>query len=293
MGIRIALTVILTILPFVALLRYYYTRDVFREPRDALVRTFFLGLAVTIPAIPIEVGLSLVPLRSAGPLGIALYSALVIAAIPEESLKLLVISRYCARRKTFDEPIDGIVYGATAALGFAALENAFYVADGGLVTAAIRSVTSVPMHATWGAILGYYLARARFGGKRSDIWKGWALAVVSHGLFDFGLMGSVLLIAEDAGAPSVGLMVAGLLLLFAAVVVVSWFSVRKLIRRLHQDQVVRRAQEREVAMAESLRLGPAADQIQFEGHAEVPSDDAGSDPEAASAATSRPDTPDL
>lgn len=293
MSLRITLTIVLTILPFAALLRYYYTRDLFREPRDALVRTFLLGLAVTLPAIPIEIGLSLVPLGTAGPLGIALYFAFVVAAVPEESLKLLVIGRYCARRRTFDEPMDGIVYGATAALGFAAFENIFYVADGGLATAAIRSVTSVPMHATWGAILGYYVARARLTGKRANTWKGWFIAVFSHGLFDFGLMGSALLVAEGAEAPGPGLLLVGLLLLFAVVVVVSWFSVRKLIRGLHQEQVLKRMREKEEAEAELLQQKETATGIRAEGNAGPSPGNERPDSQAPAAVSSLPDRADL
>ncbi len=251
MGTRIALTAVLTVLPFVVLLRYYYRRDVLREPRGGLVRTFLLGLLVTLPAIPIEIGLDHVPLGSADPLGTALYSAFVMAAIPEESLKLLVIACYCARRKTFDERMDGIVYGATAALGFAALENIFYVAAGGLSTAAIRCVASVPMHATWGAVLGYYVARARGGGNRLDTWKGWAIAVVAHGLFDFALMGSGLLITEGAESTGVAFTVLGLFVLFVAVVVVSWLGVWRVICRLRKEQLARETKRRLAVQSEA------------------------------------------
>ncbi len=249
MDIRIALNILLTVVPFVILLRYYYRRDLFREPRRALVRTFLLGLAITVPAVHVEIGLSAIPLGAAGPLTTALFSAFVTAAIPEEALKLLVLRGYCARQASFDEPMDGIVYGATAALGFAALENILYVADGGLVTAAVRSVTSVPMHATWGAVLGYYVARAQRGGKRSDIWRGLAIAVAAHGLFDFVLMGAALLAAERGEEPGAGLAVLGLLIAFVVTVAVSWIAVLRLIRRLHREQVARLMEERAAAAA--------------------------------------------
>jgi len=144
MSIQTALAIVLTVLPIMVLLRYFYTRDICREPRTALVKTFLLGLLVTIPAIPLSLGLSAILLLfSPGPLLAALYDAFVVAAVPEELLKLLVIALYCARRVSFDEPMDGVVYGATAALGFAALENVLYVVDGGWAVALVRSVTAV------------------------------------------------------------------------------------------------------------------------------------------------------
>jgi len=238
MSIQAALAIVFTILPIVVLLCYFYTRDVHREPRTALVKTFLLGLLVTIPAIPLTLGLSAVlPLFSPGPLLAALYDAFVVAAIPEEFLKLLVIALYCARRVSFDEPMDGAVYGATAALGFAALENVLYVADGGLVTAAVRSITAVPMHAMMGAVLGHYIARARFGGgRRIDIWKGWGIAVLMHGLYDFGPMALSRLAAEETPPDGMGLFSLGLGLLFLGVVITSGLSMRRLIRRLRAEQ---------------------------------------------------------
>ncbi|MCX6100856.1 MAG: PrsW family intramembrane metalloprotease [Candidatus Bipolaricaulota bacterium] len=282
MGARIALTVICTILPFFVLLRYYYTRDVFREPRAALVRTFLLGLVITIPAVLVELGLGAVPLRTFSPVTAALYVAFVVAAIPEESLKLLVIGRYCARLRDFDEPMDGIVYGATAALGFAALENVLYVADGGLLAAIVRSLTSVPMHATCGAILGYYVARGRFGGGgRADPWKGWALAVLLHGAYDFGPFVLVFLEVSEPDLRGMGMAIAGVVLLLICLVVISWLAIRRLIFRLREAQLLAGPRdERTVgrglpdldaplaAHLHSLPLGPAS------GPAPTPSGDA-------------------
>ncbi len=238
MGTRIALTVVCTILPFFVLLRYYYTRDIFREPRGALVRTFLLGFAITIPAVLAELGLGAVPLQGAGPLARAAYSAFVVAAIPEELLKLLVVRGYCARLPDFDEPMDGIVYGATAALGFAAIENVLFVAAGGLFVAALRSVTSVPMHAMCGALLGYFVAQSVLARRRGAIWWGFLAAVAVHGLYDFAPMAVQELAAVETDASSVGLSMLGFLVMFAAVLVATWLVVRRLILRLRAGQLL-------------------------------------------------------
>ena len=49
----------------------------------------------------------------------------------------LVLYYFILREKEFNEPMDGIVYGVTASLGFATLENIDYVFNidwGGVVT---------------------------------------------------------------------------------------------------------------------------------------------------------------
>ena len=38
----------------------------------------------------------------------------------------------------------GVIYGVTASLGFAALENVLYVLDTGLTTAGVRAWTAIP-----------------------------------------------------------------------------------------------------------------------------------------------------
>ncbi|MEA2912947.1 MAG: protease PrsW, partial [Bradyrhizobium sp.] len=48
-------------------------------------------------------------------------------ALPEETGKILVIAAVAARRRPFADPMDTVVYGAAAGLGFAAYENLAYL----------------------------------------------------------------------------------------------------------------------------------------------------------------------
>lgn len=87
-------------------------------------------------------------------------------ALPEEAVKLLVIVAVSARRRPFADPMDTVVYGAAAGLGFAAYENLAYLvqhADMWQSLAALRSVLTVPFHGALGIIAGAYLAIARSG----------------------------------------------------------------------------------------------------------------------------------
>jgi RsiW-degrading membrane proteinase PrsW (M82 family) len=95
----------------------------------------------------------------------ALRSLFGVAA-PEEIVKVLVIVAVSARRRTFADPMDTVVYGAAAGLGFAAYENLAYLvqhADMWRSLAALRSVLTVPFHGALGIIAGAYLAIARAG----------------------------------------------------------------------------------------------------------------------------------
>jgi len=87
-------------------------------------------------------------------------------ALPEEAVKILVIVAISARRRPFADPMDTVIYGAAAGLGFAAYENLAYLvqhADMWRSLAALRSVLTVPFHGALGVIAGAYLAIARSG----------------------------------------------------------------------------------------------------------------------------------
>src|ERR1700692_2633018 len=87
-------------------------------------------------------------------------------ALPEETVKILVIAMVSAWRKPFSDPMDTVVYGAAAGLGFAAYENLTYLiqhVDMWQSLAALRSVLTVPFHGALGIIAGAYLAIARAG----------------------------------------------------------------------------------------------------------------------------------
>ena len=87
-------------------------------------------------------------------------------ALPEETVKILVIVAVSAQRRRFADPMDTVVYGAAAGLGFAAYENLAYLVQHVEMwqsLAALRSVLTVPFHGALGIIAGAYLAIARSG----------------------------------------------------------------------------------------------------------------------------------
>ena len=93
----------------------------------------------------------------------ALHSVFGVA-LPEETVKILVIAAVSSRHRRFADPIDTVIYGAAVGLGFAAYENLAYLvqhAEMWRSLAALRSVLTVPFHGALGVIAGAYLAIAR------------------------------------------------------------------------------------------------------------------------------------
>jgi RsiW-degrading membrane proteinase PrsW (M82 family) len=176
------------VVPSILLLWYIRARDRNPEPRGLVLKTFLLGALICVPVIPSAMmleglGMQLLPGLGGGPLNKAFLGA----AIPEELFKFLVLRWYVWRKPAFDEPLDGVVYGATASLGFATLENILYVGEHGLSVAVLRAVTAVPGHAFTGVVMGAFLGRARFAepGQRFGLLAaglGWAILL--HGAYD-------------------------------------------------------------------------------------------------------------
>lgn len=213
------------VVPSLLLLWYIYARDKNPEPRGLLIRTFLWGAFICVPVVPVAMALEGMGQGFTGDMwSDALVKAFLGAAIPEEFFKFLVLRWYVWRKSHFDEPLDGVVYGATASLGFATLENILYVGSGGLETAVLRAVTAVPCHAFAGVVMGAFLGRARFaeGGQRSALmWMGLGSAILLHGAYDaFLFTGS-------------GFAVLALVVLF---IEVRWG--RKLYKQLQSEQVL-------------------------------------------------------
>lgn len=185
------LILFLSQLPIVVLFTYIYIRDRHgREPIILLVKTTILGALVSIPVIAAEVAFSAITtlgFESSG-VGLLTYALLGIAAI-EEGGKFLVLRLYNYNKPELDEPYDGIMYAVAVSLGFAAIENLFFIIGFGNDIALTRALTAVPMHAMTGVIMGYFVGRAKFydlnGGSRKDLWLGFLLAALAHGLYDY------------------------------------------------------------------------------------------------------------
>ena len=164
---------LLAVVPAVSLVIYFYLQDRYEpEPRGYVIAAFLYGPLVLVPALWVGVRVKgavdqewLVLSGTAG----QLYEDFMVAGAVEEGFKWLLFMATITRWREFDETMDGVVSGATMALGLAAVENLYYVLDchrhpGCPVWqhAVLRGVFSVPAHALFGASMGYFVGRAKF-----------------------------------------------------------------------------------------------------------------------------------
>jgi protease PrsW len=182
----------LAIAPGLAISIYIFLKDQYnREPRRHLIISFFLGFLAAAIAVVTELAFSSVTEKYiSGSVWGTAFMAYCIVAFVEEFCKYVMVRLYAFPKPEFDEPFDGIVYCVMVGMGFATAENIGYVYQYGFTVAIVRMFLSVPAHATFAVIMGYYMGKAwlRTGMPRTRIlMTGLFMAVFWHGTFDFFL----------------------------------------------------------------------------------------------------------
>jgi len=219
----------LAIAPGIAICLYFFYKDVYnKEPRFNLLICFILGGLAILPAIGFEN--SLTGTLNGTVSGAAIF-AYAVVAFSEEFSKFLGLRLFAYNQKSFDEPLDGIVYAVMVSMGFATVENVKYILQTApgteLQLGIMRMLTAVPAHATFAVIMGYYVGKAKFDAKNSTalMFMGLIGAIFLHGTYDFFLFAKQFTFVGQQTAD--GLLVGGAIVSFIVALILS----RKLLRR--------------------------------------------------------------
>ncbi|MFC4542760.1 PrsW family intramembrane metalloprotease [Halosolutus amylolyticus] len=215
----------------------WYTDITTSEPLGLLVATFLLAvLFATFAAVVNSVMAPILqPIAYVGPI---LFFYLIVGPV-EEAVKLLAVRVFAYRSDSFRAVVDGAVYGAVAGLGFAAIENAIYIAGTveaaqvGTVTAAtgIATVRALvgPGHVIYSAIAGYYLGLAKFNPRYAGplVVKGLLIAAFVHATYNVtvGIVPGAIAATYPIGD---GLAFVGYVIVYDAVI--GYYLYRKLAR---------------------------------------------------------------
>ena len=120
-----------------------------------------------------------------------------IAPLVEEISKYSIVHLTLNQNPILDEPVDGMIYVITAALGFAAIENVFaifsYIPLGSpgylsqtLNFISLRFISAVALHGLASGIIGYFFAVYYFIKKDARlILVGLLSAAIFHGIYNF------------------------------------------------------------------------------------------------------------
>ncbi len=181
--------IIIALIPGIFWIWFYRRKDKNPEPRKLIIKIFLAGMAITLPAIVFEYAAEFFfPFIDAENLLTIIFASLFIVAPIEEYLKYYVVKKVAFKNKAFDEPIDGIIYGVVAGLGFASLENLIVISAEGQGIIVLRFATATLMHAITTGMVGYYLSINKFSTqddkKKNPIWKGLIIAIAIHGIYN-------------------------------------------------------------------------------------------------------------
>jgi RsiW-degrading membrane proteinase PrsW (M82 family) len=182
---------LLALAPAVILMMYVYFRDKYeKEPVKLILKGILFGAIIIFPVGLIEnyiigLGTDLTKIPKAA------YNGFIVAGATEEAFKYLAVFILIWRNRNFNEKFDGIVYAVSVSLGFAAIENLFYVfSNNSMQVGLLRAFTAVPGHTIFGIVMGYYLGLARFSIRAKGKWLLLAFLIpwLMHGFYDFLIM---------------------------------------------------------------------------------------------------------
>lgn len=178
------------LLPVFLLLCYIWRKDPQPEPVGWLARAVLYGALMFLPILLVEMFVASVlsAIVPANTLLGSVTTAFFVAAVPEESFKLLALWLVLRKNPFFDEHFDGIVYAACVSLGFAAVENIGYLfnsLDSWQATAIARGLLAVPGHYAFGVLMGYYYSLYHFvDHSQRTRYSILLVPVLAHGLYD-------------------------------------------------------------------------------------------------------------
>lgn len=180
------------------------------EPKGHIALSFAAGMAVVYFVLPVQKLISsALPIITQGidTLAILWHIAaptsqtvqMTLWAFVEEFGKLAAVFLVAYRTVDLDEPIDAVVYLITAALGFAAMENTFYIlkdlVNGGgaevVLNGNLRFIGATIVHTAASALMGLAFAFVFYGKFLFKIFAGvfgLCLATLLHAYFNLSIM---------------------------------------------------------------------------------------------------------
>ncbi|GGO41277.1 PrsW family intramembrane metalloprotease [Deinococcus humi] len=172
---------------------FFVRRDRHPEPLWLLARTFAWGMFAWLISAAFEASLGKM-LDSTLPLTLLVVALLT--AVIEEGSKF-VAATTAITELSFDEPMDGLVYAVTAALGFALMENVTYTLGFGSGAATWHALVTTLAHALFSAPQGYALGGLHWqqvrgpslGSVKGWVMRGVLLSIALHFAFNSLLSG--------------------------------------------------------------------------------------------------------
>jgi RsiW-degrading membrane proteinase PrsW (M82 family) len=188
---QIVVGLLLAIIPTAAWLIYFYQQDRLEpEPKERIGSVLFTALLLTgFVALPaINNWFNVANWASYNNLT-SLAASILINGFIYTAIMYVAIRIWVYKTPEYDERMDGIVYGTVAGLGVATMLNLNYIIENqgvALSPGIVNVVTTALAQASFGGVLGYFMAQAKF--EHKPVWwvpLGVIIAATLNGLFSW------------------------------------------------------------------------------------------------------------
>lgn len=191
----------LAIIPTIVILVKTYQMDKSdKEPLGLLLKLLFYGMISVVPSVALEMfaefilSIKFIEVNTM----YHIVECFLGVGLVEELMKYHYLKKVTWKNPNFNYLFDGVIYSLFVSMGFAVIENILYVLDGGLSTAIMRGVLSIPGHAAFSIFMGYYYSLAKQSQLASDRasmkhYQRMAIIVptIIHGFYDFCLLSEI------------------------------------------------------------------------------------------------------
>ena len=185
-----------------SVLLYFYLRNLRRDDsgyrmncRQLLIRGILCSVAVAFLALAFNIVWNITGLGQSSPLLKKAFSAFILAAFVEELVKYLTATRVIRKNHDTVSWLDCIAFVAIVGIGFQVIETVVYMLESNPGQILVRGFTMG--HPSYGMLMGFFIGKALYTGKRSYRIAACGLPFLLHGLYDFSLADELMEINDN------------------------------------------------------------------------------------------------
>ena len=153
--------------------------------KSLLINGVLCSIGVAVLALIVSIIWNVTGLGRNIPLLKEAIRTFILAAFIEEFVKYQTTNRMIKKNNECVSWLDCIAYTAIVGIGFQLIETVVYLLESNVVQILVRGFTMG--HPSYGMLMGYFIGKALYTGKRSYKISAFVLPFILHGLYDFSL----------------------------------------------------------------------------------------------------------
>ena len=153
--------------------------------RKLLIRGLLCSVAVAVLALAVNIIWNISGLGKSSPLLKAAFKTFIIAAFNEELVKYLTANKMIKENTDTVSWLDCIAFAAIVGIGYQLVETVVYLLESNPIQILVRGFTMG--HPAYGILMGFFMGKALYTGKKSYRITAFGLPFLLHGMYDFSL----------------------------------------------------------------------------------------------------------